>query len=216
MLSKLKVIAFHAGEGGAQLGVWTAQINPEGYQEAYRTVLEEDRGIDTAGTTTRYKTQRPQDLRLEFVLDASGAAPGVRDVAREIAILRMLVYAYNGDAHSPNQLLVIWGALVFPCLLVEMDVDYTLFQPNGRPIRARVRAAFREHRSPERMARRASKRSADLSHARVLLGGRSIALECDDIYKDSSLHVAVARANDLDDLRSSRTGAEIWFPPLDP
>lgn len=215
MLSKLKIIAFDATNRGVQIGFWSAQINPEGYQEAYRTVLEEDRGIDTAGTATRYKTQRPKDLRLEFVLDSTGVVPGVTDVSREIATFKALAYTYNGNSHSPNQLAVIWGNLVFPCMLVDLDIDYTMFAPDGAPIRARIRTVFREFRSPAEVARKASKRSADLSHVREIMAGSSIQLECYDIYKDPGYHVDVARANNLDDLRLLRAGTSVWFPPME-
>lgn len=215
MLTKLIIKAYAAGDLNEFLGEWSAQINPEGYREAYRAVFVEDRGIDTAGSVIRYRTQKPQDLALKFFLDGTGVIPDADDVAERIKKFRDLVYSYNGKHHSPNVLEVIWGKLVFRSVLASLDIDYSLFAPDGSPLRAELNAVFREHKTPEEVARKASKRSADLTHSRIMNAGETLPLVSHEIYRDPGFHVDVARANDLDTLTLLEPGDRVTFPRME-
>ena len=58
--------------------------------------------------------------------------------ADSIKAFKQLVYQYNGTIHSPNYLQVVWGGLAFKCRLTSLNIDYTLFDSNGAPLRAKL------------------------------------------------------------------------------
>jgi len=213
-LTKLKILAFSDNELRSKVGDYQVQINPEKYSHKFRANLKNSKPMDSAGTVVKFATQAPQDLDFNFTLDATGAVPGVKSVANEIKKLRDVVYDYHGKIHSPYYLKVIWGGLAFRCRLVSMNLDYTLFSPDGKPLRAKVALTFRQHLTPADLELLADKKSADLTHSDVVTAGTTLPLMAYRVYDRSDLYVDVARANDLNDLMHLTEGASLRFPPV--
>lgn len=214
MLAKLKILAFSDERLKERAGTFEVQINPEKYAHAFNVAFSEDKGVDTARVISKFKTQQPQDINFDFYLDATGVVPGVTSVTEEIDEFKRVAYNYKGEIHSPNYLKLLWGDLDFNCMLASLTVDYTLFSPSGIPLRARLAAKFRQHYTPEELAKLSDKKSADLSHSRTVVAGMTLPLMCHHIYGDSRYYSAVARKNDMNDLVHLVEGAEIKFPPL--
>ena len=215
MLEKLCIEAYKDPAQTELIGHWQAPLNPDSYRYSLQNHFTEDQAIDTAGKTLRYKTQSPLGLSLNLVIDATGAVEGPEDLPDEIERLKEVAYEYNGEIHSPNYLRVLWGALVYPAMLERMDVDYTLFAPSGRPVRATIGLTLRPHEVKEVRARRAGKSSPDLTHRQVFGPDSNLPALCAAIYGDPSHYIDVARANDLDDITRIAPGTVIRFPPLE-
>ncbi len=215
MLKKLQIVSYSDAELRNKIGSYAVQINPENYDHRRRTMFAHDRGIDTKSALAKYKSRRPETLSFTYVLDATGVVPGgTNSVPREIAAFNKVAYNYNGSIHSPNYLRVVWGTLSFNCMLAALDIKYTLFSPAGIPLRAKVSVRFREHQTPEDLARSADKKSADLTHSRIVRGRDTLPILAHDIYGDVRLCVALARANNLDDLVHLKSGTRLRFPPV--
>jgi Contractile injection system tube protein len=214
MLTKLKIEAYSDENFGSKIDSWEAQINPELYRREFRTLLDSDRGIDTAGSVARYRSIDPEVLVLDIVLDATGVVEGVDNVTDHIDRLKTVAYDYNGDIHSPNYLRLLWGELVFNCVLERLSVAYVLFSPAGEPLRARLSMTLLQHRTPEELAKAAHKSSPDLAHTRRIRDRVGLPILCAEIYGDPRYNVAVARTNGLTSLRRLPVGQEIGFPPL--
>ena len=57
----------------------------------------------------------------------------------EIKKIERIVYTYNGDIHRPNYVQVQWGKNInFNSVLKSFDTTYTLFRPDGTPLRAKI------------------------------------------------------------------------------
>jgi hypothetical protein len=215
MLAKLKILAYKDEHLRSKIGEYEVQINPERYSQVFGVTFSEDKGIDTASIIPKFKTQTPQQMKLEFYLDSTGVISGVSSVPDKIKKFKETAYDFNGQIHSPNYLKLLWGDLVFKCLLDSLDVDYTLFSPGGTPLRAKLTANFRQHQSPDELERRSAKKSSDLTHSRTVVGGDSLPLMCHQIYGDSKYYLQVARANDLTSFRRLVVGTKIEFPPVE-
>lgn len=215
MLKKLKILAFSDNALGSKIGEYNLQINPETYSHAHRTGFARARGIDTAGSLSKYRTHYPQEIKFDFVLDATGTVPGVKNVAYEIGNFKKVAYSYNGDIHSPNYLKLVWGPMVFRCMLTSLNITYQLFSPAGTPLRAKLSVAFRQHLTPKEIALRGDKKSDDLTHSRMIPDEPRLSLMCDEVYDDSSLYIKVAWANDLNDIMHLRPGDQLRFPPVE-
>lgn len=215
MLKKLKILSFADDALHKKIGEYSLQINPETYSLAHRTGFTRARGIDTGGSITKYRTHYPQDLKFDFILDSTGAVPGVKNVSYEINNFKKVAYTYNGDIHSPNYLKLSWGPLVFKCMLTSLNITYQLFSPAGSPLRAKLSVAFRQHLTPEELALLSDKKSDDLTHSRMIPDEPRLSLMCHEVYDDSSLYIQVAYANDLNDIMHLRPGDQLRFPPLE-
>jgi hypothetical protein len=138
----------------------------------------------------------------------------VTDVGAEITTFRNLAYTYQGSIHSPNYLQIVWGGLTFNCMLSTLKIAYQLFAPSGAPLRAQLSVSFRQHLTPEDLARLGDKKSADLTHAQVVTAGTPLPLMAYRVYDRPDLYPQVARANDMNDLVHLTEGRALSFPPF--
>lgn len=215
-LKKLTIIAYADPGFSQKVGTFSLQINPESYRHTHSTQYTDNDSTDTAGVTTKFYVQDPQKLNFDFYLDATGVVqPAIAGVAGEIANFKSVAYSYNGTIHAPNYLEIVWGnGVSFNCRLTSLDIDYTLFQSDGTPVRAKLSVGFEEYLSPQEIAQRANKSSPDLTHARVVVGGDTLPNLCHEIYGDSRHYLGVAAYNQLDNFRQLQAGATLYFPPL--
>jgi nucleoid-associated protein YgaU len=95
-----------------------------------------------------------------------------------------------------------------------MKFDYTLFKPNGEPLRAKITLNFVEYISPGEMGKRKQPSSPDLTHLITVKAGDTLPLLCDRIYRDSGYYMEVARINGLSSFRNLTPGTTLKFPPL--
>lgn len=195
--------------------VFQAQINPSGYESKAAVGYRTKGAIDGAGQTPSFQTIAPQSLNLVFEFDGTGVVPGANlSVSDRIDQFDAVAYDYSGSIHRPRYLWILWGTLSFKCVLKDYTLEYSLFDPAGEPLRAKLKATFLEFKTPRQIALEASKRSADLTHRRTIVAGDTLPLLCDTIYGNGGYYPLVARFNRLGSFRRLEPGVAIAFPPV--
>ena len=126
---------------------------------------------------------------------------------------RTIVSSYNGNIHRPNFLRISWNLLIFRCVCTSFDVKYTLFKPDGSPLRAEITLSLTGSEDFSTKAKKAANNSPDLTHHRIFLAGDSLPLMCYRIYGDSSYYLDVARKNKLNNIYDIKPGTAIYFYP---
>ncbi|MEL6675720.1 MAG: hypothetical protein AAFR61_26165, partial [Bacteroidota bacterium] len=153
-------------------------INPETYSESYKVEYNQEGGHGNQGTDSRLKRTAPEELKLDFTFDGTNTVEGYAlpdmSVQDQIAAYKKVVYDFNGDLHRPNFLKVFWGELKFPCILTNMSINYTLFDRQGKPLRAKLSSTFLHYIAPDERVAREGKRSPDLSRDRILEEGQRL------------------------------------------
>ncbi len=217
-MSKLEKLNIHAYAdikyAEPPTGIYKLRVNPETYSCQYKADYEVEAGVDAAGATVRYGGLEPRSLSFDFYLDGTGVVPEIQSVETEIDEFRKLAYSYNGSIHSPNYLKIVWGALVFKGRLQNLDIEYLLFNPNGAPLRAKLKVNFIECLSAEEITNTASRSSPDLTHIVTVTDGDTLPSMCHRIYGNSKPYLRVAQHNNLLDFRNLKPGMQIYFPPL--
>jgi hypothetical protein len=135
-------------------------------------------------------------------------------VADGIAQFTTLTATLNGTIHSPNYLILAWAQLQFQCVLTSMNVSYTLFMPDGTPLRAKVAVTFQSYTSETQLAKEENKNSPDMTHVVAVAAGDTLPLLCHKIYGDSGYYLKIAHFNGLLDFRNVPPGTQLLFPPL--
>jgi len=201
--------------------MFTTPINPETFTRTNHIELDTSRGHGQPGTNPKYKSTAPEELKIEFVLDGTKTMEGYieqyknQEVSEQIKNFTDCVYKYEGKIHRPRFLIVHWGSEIrFPCVLSHLDINYTLFNPNGNPLRAKINATFVKYESETAIAAAARMSSPDLTHFRTVKEGDRLDLMTFAIYSDASLFLQVARANNLISPRNIKPGKELYFPPV--
>jgi len=193
-----------------------ALINPAGYEHGFNIRYTKNKALGQAGTETKYDITQAEKLTLKsLVLDGTGAVPGeLVPVRTQVENLRRATYDYVGTLHEAPIVQVVWGALLFFGRVESLKFDYTLFKPNGEPLRAKVSLNLVEYKSPPEIVKESKQSSPDLTHLIVVRAGDTLPLLCERIYRDPSYYLEVARINGLTAFRQLQPGTSLRFPPL--
>lgn len=191
-------------------------INPSRYSQRIDAEFTKEGAAGSTGKSVAFNRQLGQTLDLSFVFDGTGAVPGAttKTVDQQIQDLRKLAFDINGKIHTPNYVVLNWGTLNFKGRLKSLAIDYTLFAPDGTPLRATIKAGFigfhenLDGRSDQNLS------SPDLTHSVTVAAGDTLPLICYRVYGDSAYYLKVAAYNRLDDFRNLPPGTNLLLPPL--
>lgn len=194
-----------------------ALINPQGYDHTHEIRYARNQALGQAGNEAKFHASQPELLTLKnLVLDGTGAVPGsTQAVKDQVASLRNTVYTYVGSKHEAPIVQVVWGSLLFYGRVQTLKFDYTLFQPNGEPLRAKItQLALLEYTSAAQIVKEAGRGSPDLTHLVTVRAGDTLPLLCERIYREPGYYLDVARINGLSAFRQLQPGSRLRFPPL--
>ena len=212
---KLVIYAYSDSAMSSQVGKYTVRVNPEKYTQTFSVVYNQNGAAGSANVPLKFDHQRPSTIKFELVFDATGAIPGsATDLTTEINKFLGVVYNYQGSIHEPYYLTLYWGDLTFGARLTDLSLSYTMFRPDGTPLRARGDVTFTNYIDPGKLAALEKKQSADLTHIRQVVAGDTLPALCGKIYGQPGLYPRVARHNQLRHFRSLEPGTQRVFPPL--
>lgn len=222
-LEKLTVVSY---ENALRTGIgekFEAMFNPESYSLFYQNVYDQKQGVNSTGTDSRYHLTRPEKLNLKLILDGTGVDDigfnnvmfGVEDVYQKVQHFLDITTKMDGKIHEPKYLTLKWGDLVFKCRLWSVNVNYSLFNSSGIPLRAELETVFFGDLEKSERLKLNRKSSPDLTHRRIVKEHDKLPLMCKEIYGSSQYYIMVAKANNLDDFRNLKPGMEIYFPPIE-
>lgn len=199
---------------------YTLPINPEQLGQLMNIGHDKSQGQGTQGASPKYTGTKAPEVKLEFIFDSTGAIMGNTDddtpVGTQVQKFLKVAYDMEGAIHKPKYLMLIWGKFyVFHCLLSNVDVQYTLFDQEGTPIRAKISATFIQYKEDELRVREEGKSSPDLTHYRLAGSEDDLPLLTYQVYADKKFYVQVAKANGLTSFRNLASGVQMVFPPID-
>lgn len=222
-LEMLTIVAYKDRRRGPadKIASFDAMFNPETITQKYEIRYGKQQAIGSSGKAQNFAMVAPPELNLNLVLDGSGTtesgllqlvpSPGV---AERVKTFLELSSALNGDLHEPNYLVLRWGAISFNCRLSSVEVAYTNFGRDGKPIRATLDIRLIADETVDDLQKADRKASPDVSHSRVVKAGDTLPLLASEVYGSSAWHLWVAQANGLDAIRRLTPGQRLSFPPL--
>jgi hypothetical protein len=214
-LSKLQIISYKDDRFQEKDLSISVPVNPDKYSRSIKVEYNQEQEQGTQGNNPPFNRTPPEELQFEFLFDGTGVVPGSKDIQAGIEEFKKTVYKIEGDIHRPNFLKLIWGDLSFNCVLKELKIDFTLFKPDGTPLRAMVNATFMQVVDEKRRSAEQGKNSPDLTHVRYVKEGDTLPYMSYKIYGDASYYIQVAKYNGLKNFRNIRPNMKIVFPPID-
>lgn len=242
-LQKLRIYSFEdkefqdPGEGIGKLKpAFETPINPESFSKNLKVDVDVRRRHGSRGTDVRFKSTAPEELKVDFILDGTGVMEGYkfdnyrkkardgqnREYLEVVSVHDQLdkflncVYKLSPKIHRPKFLLIIWGSEIrFRCVLSNLDINYTLFNPDGTPLRAKLSCTFVDYKTREQRIAEDKPSSPDLTHYRKVREGDKLDFMTYRIYNDPGYVLQVCRTNRLTSIRRVASGTEIYFPPFD-
>lgn len=209
------IIKAFADDGFTQSkGSYTVYINPDRYQFSYKVKHSKTSIPGSSGQTLKFQEIEPSSVSFEITFDTTGVIPGSSgDVNAQVVAFQKVAYNYEGDIHSPYFLQLNWGSITFSGVLSSLDVSYTLFSPQGIPLRAKASVVLTKTLDEEVIAAQEKKNSPDMTHMRMVVEGDTLPLLCFSIYGDDTMYLEVARVNKLNHFTNLRPGTMLRFPP---
>ncbi len=212
MIAKLKLVIFKDAEFKDQAHEINLQINPADYK-LNKSISYEAKGL----LAPQYKQHGQDNLSLDFVIDGTGVVPADEEVIVSKKVEEMEKFLYEPflkeDTAQPYFVQVRWGKMFFNGRLEKMQVHYTLFKPNGEPLRAKVSLSFVRSQPPEITAKFAASQATKERLIEVK-SGETLPFLCSREYGDSTMDVTVAKKNGLPNIRTIKPGQKLLFPAL--
>jgi hypothetical protein len=214
-IDKLKIYAYRdadfRNQGSEKFEI---QFNPGEYSLSYETEYEDNRAPNSSDAEQQFRRIKPSDLTFNFTIDGTGASGKKLDVKKKLEDFFKVAYVVQSDTHRPRYLLVVWGALNYKGVLKNVSVNYTLFDPNGDPLRVKVDITLSSALSYERQIAEIQPQSPDMTHYRMVKDAQKLPLLTYTIYDNDRYYIEVARKNQLVNFRRLKTGTNLAFPPV--
>ncbi|WP_316828543.1 hypothetical protein [Pedobacter miscanthi] len=193
-------------------------LNPESVKWQRSIEYNQQQAPDSSSPSQRYKSTPSDKLNFDVVIDCTGIVDAKRtDMAKEITTLENIIFTYNGNIHRPNFVKVQWGKdLVFNGVLNSFDISYTLFRPDGSPLRAKISLGFGQYIAPQTVKIQDQDESPDISHLVTMVEGDTLPGLCEKVWNDEKYYIQVARYNGLNKFRNLKGNEKLIFPPIIP
>lgn len=156
-----------------------------------------------------------QTLKLELFFDTTET--GMDEAAVDVRTLTNSFFELvriQPKTHAPPRIQVTWGeGLSFKAIVESVDQKFTLFTPEGIPLRATLNVSMREYRTLEEQLAELNLQSADHTRTRTVVEGDTFASIAREEYGDPAVWRLIADANPgVDDPTAPQVGQHLVVP----
>jgi hypothetical protein len=229
MLAKLLIIP----QKPSKLPPFHVQFNPTSYSISKGVAWSPPKGEDAEDSKKIMATNRELNapelafgggnarvltLNLFFDVTEPVGSAHVADVRLLTAALVALTRIERlGNSQQPPICVLVWGSpaplksdFPFTGVVTDLNQEFTLFAPDGRPLRANVRVTFTEYLVAEK-----DRRETDPEFTtRVVRRGDTLSIIAAEVYDNPALWRVIAAANQLDDPRRLEIGRTLHIPKI--
>lgn len=152
-----------------------------------------------------------EKLTTELLVDTSDTLKDVRE--EYVNALRGLMNIQR-ELHAPPIVKFVWGGSVFRGVMESLTVTYTMFRPDGVPVRAKLAVSLKEYRPVEIQVKERPTASPDFEKTYTVVRGDTISGIAERVYRDASAWRAIATANGIRDPRRLASGTVLLLPRL--
>jgi nucleoid-associated protein YgaU len=171
-------------------------------------------------------------LTLELFFDSTEEGTGAK--AKSVTDKTNQFYRLvkmSGQEHAPPRLRFYWGDSEFPglvsassatattkraafdCVCESVQQRFTFFNPDGKPLRARLTVTLREYRTLEKQLEELNLQSADHTKLHVVQQGETLPLIAYKSYGDVNEWRRIAAFNRILNPRNVAPGTVLELPP---
>jgi hypothetical protein len=158
-------------------------------------------GTGTGATSVTTLTDRVYEL---VKIEPAGHAPPICSF--------MWNSKFPGDgvsAHAGNQ-----KRSEFQCVVESIKQKFTLFSPEGVPLRANLTLSLREYKTLDEQLFQLNLSSPDQTHRHIIQQGESLSSIAARYYRQPGAWRHIAEANGIEDPRRLKVGEGLTIPPI--
>lgn len=118
----------------------------------------------------------------------------------------------DSELHAPPVCIFIWGKFRFQCIIERVSKKFTMFHPQGFPVRATLTVSLKEYTEVNIQIKNIDAHSADLTKRWVVTQGDSLWFIAAREYGNPGDWRLIADANKIDNPRILLPGQELVIP----
>lgn len=118
----------------------------------------------------------------------------------------------DSDLHAPPICRFIWGTFIFQCVIERVSKKFTMFLPEGIPVRATLNVTLKEYREVDVQVKEIAFQSADLTKTWVVTQGDTLWAIAAKEYGNPEDWRLIAERNDIDNPRILNPGQRLIIP----
>ncbi len=149
-----------------------------------------------------------ETLTLDLFFDTHTSWNNV-DVRKEYTDKISDLLHIDADIHAPPVCVFEWGGHSFTGIIENIDKKFTMFDKEGKPLRATLGISFKEYTNQE-----GKRKSSDFTKRRTIREGDSLWLIASKEYGDPDKWKLIAEANNIENPLTIRSGTQIILPKL--
>ncbi|MEM0995747.1 MAG: LysM peptidoglycan-binding domain-containing protein [Bacteroidota bacterium] len=203
---------------GSKVSTWTGHYDPAQMDLDYENRFLRSHSIGISAPPV-YAGEEQNGLVFPLFFDNSWVAAddstsSETTVRSQVDAFLALVYSVNSDSHTANYLKVTVGDFIFSGQTESVRVSYSLFNSEGKPLRAQVELAITQTETVASRKAAAGLQSPDLTRSVIVREGDSLPGLSQKYYNTPHYYLELARVNRITNFRSLRIGTRIVIPPL--
>lgn len=216
-LKNVTIEVTDASAGDRLPAKFTAQFNPTEYALTKASQIAEIGipGIDSP--VLQFVRGQSEKLTLELFFDTAEQREGGNNV--DVRTRTKAFYQLSKmqpKTHAVPRVRVTWGTgLAFEAIVENVQQRFTLFNPDGVPLRAVLTVTFREYKKLRTQLEEFNLQSSDHTKQRTVRRGDTLSSIAAEEYGDPALWPAIADENQVEDPRRPTPGTVLRLPPLD-
>lgn len=186
-------------------------FNPSEYSLDVANDYPETKAAGLETPIPQYVSGKAPTLSMELYFDTY-TDDGGSDVSKKTNEIAKLMGIYE---HEPPDVEFRWGEFAFYGVIEKVSQRFTMFLPDGTPVRAKLNVTFKGKKRLSDQLKDPPRNSSDKTKRRTLTGDSSIWLIAAKEYGDPRYWRLIAHQNLVDDPRAIRPGTPLVVPPLD-
>lgn len=188
-------------------------FNPAEYSHEISNNFQETSLPGLGNPIVQFVNGQSQTLTMELFFDTwtNGAGEDVSELTRKFAE----TLAIDADLHAPPPVKFTWGSFSFKAVVQSLSQRFTMFNADGRPVRATLNVSFKQYRPLSEQLDDPRRNSADKTKRRVLTADDSLWAMAAREYGHPREWRRIARNNRIDNPRLLEAGEVLILPPLD-
>jgi nucleoid-associated protein YgaU len=187
-----------------------ASFNPNQYSLSKANSIAEAAIPGLEAPILQYVHGNTQTLDMDLFFDTYENGTTVKDETDKIYDLLYIIPA----THAPPICTIEWGDFSFDGVLDHVSGKFTLFLPDGTPVRATLSVSFKEYNDVQVLVKQRPRESADHRKTWVVKSGDRIDNIAGQEYGDPGMWRPIAEENDLHDPSRLEPGFVLLIPPL--
>ena len=201
--------------GGVSIG---CMFNPFEYTVTKRNSYKEERQNRSDVPSFEFEKAGPQTLKLSLVFDTYESDEDVSLQTNQLWKLMESKTRREGNRNRkvpPPEVAFEWGVFRFVAVITNMTQKFTLFKPDGTPVRAKVDVTFTQHKDLEDYpSQNPTSGGGDIERVWRVIAGDRLDTIAHEVYGDATRWRVIADYNHLTDPLALRAGQQLIIPAI--